>query len=52
MLAQNDSRNIPVRESLRKELGIKLPPATKLTDQRIAEAMDRAIELASQYLAQ
>ncbi len=50
MLARSSSRNIPVRESLRAELGIELPPETSLTFSRIADAMDRAIELAGEYL--
>jgi iron(III) transport system substrate-binding protein len=50
MLATSDSRNVPVRQALRDELGMKLPPETKLTFTQIAEAMDRAIELAGQKL--
>lgn len=50
MLARSESRNIPVRESLRRELGISLPPETSLPFDRIAEAMDRAIELADAHL--
>lgn len=50
MLARSDSRNIPVRESLRKELNLTLPPETKLTFDQIADAMDKAIELAGRRL--
>jgi len=50
MLARSASRNIPVRPSLRRELDISLPPETSLSFERIAEAMDRAIELADAHL--
>jgi iron(III) transport system substrate-binding protein len=50
MLAKSDSRNTPVRESLRRELNLTLPPETKLTFDQIADAMDRAIELAGKKL--
>lgn len=50
MLAQSESRNVPVRESLRKELNFTLPPETKLTFDQIADAMDKAIELAGAKL--
>lgn len=50
MLAKSDSRNIPVRESLRKELNMTLPPETKLTFDAIAAGMDRAITLAGEQL--
>lgn len=50
MLARSDSRNYPVRESLRKELNVTLPPETKLTFDQIADAMDKAIELAGAKL--
>jgi len=50
MLALSGSRNIPVRRSLREELRMELPPETKLPFDRIAEAMDRAIELAGKHL--
>ena len=42
MLAQSDSRNIPVRESLRKELGITWPAASKVEYEKVADAMDEA----------
>jgi iron(III) transport system substrate-binding protein len=50
MLAASDSRNIPVREALRKQLKIALPPQSKLAYTRIADAMDRAILLAEEHL--
>jgi iron(III) transport system substrate-binding protein len=50
MLAASESKNIPVRQSLRDALGVRLPPETKLTFDQIADAMDRAIELAGQRL--
>lgn len=50
MLALSDSRNIPVRESLRRELNLDLPPETKLSFDRIAAAMDKAVELAGKRL--
>ena len=50
MLARSDSRNFPVRESLRKELGITIPSETKLTFDQIADSMDKAIELAGKKL--
>lgn len=46
MLARSTSRNIPVRESLRKELNLPLPPETKLSFDQIADAMDAAVEMA------
>ena len=50
LLAQSDSRNFPVRASLRDELTMELPPETKLTFDAIADAMDRAIRLAGEHL--
>jgi iron(III) transport system substrate-binding protein len=50
LLAQSESRNIPVRESLRKELAIDLPPESKLDFNKIAASMDRAIALAGEHL--
>jgi iron(III) transport system substrate-binding protein len=50
LLAQSDSRNIPVRENLRKELGIDLPPTSTLDFNKITASMDRAIALAGEYL--
>ena len=50
MLAESESRNIPVRQSLRSELGIDMPAETKLSFDEIADAMDRAIALAGEHL--
>jgi iron(III) transport system substrate-binding protein len=50
LLAQSDSRNIPVREALRNELNSELPPETRLSFDRIADAFDEAIALAGQHL--
>jgi iron(III) transport system substrate-binding protein len=52
MLAESDSRNYPVRETLRNELGMELPPETKLGFREIADAMDKAIRLAGEHLMQ
>lgn len=52
MLAESESRNIPVRESLRTELGMDWPAETKVGFDVIADAMPRAIELASRHLGQ
>ncbi|UCD27795.1 MAG: extracellular solute-binding protein, partial [Planctomycetota bacterium] len=50
MLAQSSSRNFPVRDRLRKELGMELPTETKIGFNQIADAMDQAIALAGKYL--
>lgn len=50
MLARSESRNIPVREALRRELNIQMPSETKVPFAQIADAMDRAIQLAGQVL--
>jgi len=42
MLAESESGNIPVRESLRRELHMELPPSTRLTYDAIADAMEPA----------
>lgn len=44
MLAQSASRNIPVRASLRKELGLAWPPECDIPFDSIADAMDEAAE--------
>jgi iron(III) transport system substrate-binding protein len=44
MLAKSDSRNIPVRPALREELGMRMPPETKLSFDVIADAMDDAVQ--------
>ncbi|MHC4444756.1 MAG: extracellular solute-binding protein [Planctomycetota bacterium] len=50
LLAESSSRNIPVREALRKELNLELPSETKLSYDKIADAMDQAITLAGKHL--
>lgn len=47
MLAESESRNFPVRESLRRELKMELPPETKVPFDKIADALDPALKLAS-----
>lgn len=42
LLAESDSRNIPVRESLRTSLGISMPPASRVSFDAVADAMDEA----------
>lgn len=43
MLAESDSRNIPVREWLRDELGINQPPESKVDFNAVADAMEEAV---------
>lgn len=50
MLAESLSRNIPVRPSLREELGLEMPPETKIDFTAISEAIEPAIGLAGGYL--
>ena len=50
MLARSESRNIPVRPALQKELNMAFPPETKVSFEAIAEAFDHAIELAGMHL--
>lgn len=50
MLARSESRNIPVRETLRHELKIEMPPETKVSFDHIADAMDRALQLAGKIM--
>ncbi|HSW45256.1 MAG TPA: extracellular solute-binding protein [Phycisphaerae bacterium] len=50
LLAESESRNIPVRPSLQKELELVFPPETQVSFDAIAEAFDRAIRLAGQHL--
>jgi iron(III) transport system substrate-binding protein len=50
MLARSESRNFPVREKLRQELKIELPPETKVPFDKIAEALEPAIRLAGEHL--
>ena len=42
MLAESDSRNIPVRASLRQQLGLTWPPESKISFDAIADAMGAA----------
>jgi len=50
ILAESDSRNIPVRPSLRAELKIEMPPSTKIDYGAIADVFDRAIRLAGEHV--
>lgn len=50
MLAESTSHNIPVRASLREELGMELPPETNIEFSAIADAMDKAIQIAGELL--
>jgi iron(III) transport system substrate-binding protein len=49
-LAQTESRNIPVRESLRTELGMPWPAETKVEFARIAESLDAADQAVREIL--
>ena len=50
MLAESDSRNVPVREALRRDLEIDLPPASKIGFDAVADAMDDAVAAAREIL--
>ncbi len=50
MLAESASGNIPVREALRRELGLELPPATQLDYERITDAMETAAQAVREIL--
>ena len=50
MLAKSDSRNIPVRESLRIELGLPAPPQSAIAFGAVADAMDEAVSIAREIL--
>jgi len=50
MLAQSDSRNVPVREALRVELGMDWPPETKVDFAAVADAMEEAVAAAREIL--
>lgn len=50
MLARSDSGNIPVRSALREELGLTLPPASKLSLDAVADRLDEAGRLALRIL--
>ena len=42
MLAESDSRNVPVRDALRKELNMEWPPETPVDFDAVADSMDEA----------
>jgi iron(III) transport system substrate-binding protein len=50
MLAASDSRNVPVREALRRELGMDWPVETDITFDAIVDAMDQAVTAAREIL--
>ena len=50
MLAESDSRNIPVRRSLRQQLGLKWPPESQVTFDATADAMDEAVSAVREIL--
>lgn len=50
MLAKSESRNFPVRDSLRSELKMELPPETKVPFEKIVDALDPALRIAGEYL--
>lgn len=50
MLAQSDSRNIPVRDALLAELDMRRPPETKLTFDAIADRMDESLAAVREIL--
>jgi iron(III) transport system substrate-binding protein len=50
LLYRSASRNIPVRASLRSELGVELPPETRVPYDRIAEQMEAAARLTREIL--
>ena len=50
MLARSESRNIPVRESLRAKLKMEMPPSSKVDFQKVTDNMERAIQLAGERL--
>jgi iron(III) transport system substrate-binding protein len=50
MLARSDSANYPVRESLRRKLGMELPPASGVGYDDIAEAMPASLEVCREIL--
>ena len=50
MLARSDSGNVPVRETLRKELEMTWPPESKVSFDVVADAMDDAVTAAREIL--
>lgn len=49
-LARSRSRNVPVRKSLREELGMDWPAESKVTFDAIADAMDEAVAASREIL--
>ena len=49
-LARSGSRNIPVRASLRRDLEMTIPPASRIPPQRVAEAMTPAVQAVREIL--
>ena len=49
-LAASDSRNIPVRGSLREELGLDWPPDAQIDYHAVADAMDDAVKAVREIL--
>ncbi len=50
MLAESDSRNIPVRAALRKELKMGWPPESEIAFEDVADAMPEAVAAAREIL--
>lgn len=50
MLAKSESGNYPVRQSLRREMGIKLAPASKQRIGEIVDAQESAVQLCREVL--
>ncbi len=50
MLAKSDSRNIPVREALRKELDMSAPAESKIAFDQIADAIEESAEAVREIL--
>lgn len=50
LLAESDSRNLPVRDALRRELGITWPAASRVEFEAVADAMDEAVRAVREIL--
>jgi ABC-type Fe3+ transport system substrate-binding protein len=50
MLAETDSRNVPVRKTLRAQLGMPWPPESKIGFDAVADAMDEAVAAVREIL--
>ena len=50
LLAQSDSRNLPVRAALRRELGATWPLASRVEFDAVADAMHEALEAVREIL--